>query len=282
MRAGRHDRLLGLFLAGSAAVHAGALLLTGIPRAPGGQAAAPPAGARLHVALLDPPVHPAGAAVARPGHAGTPAAASAGRDLLPPPRPSPRKRGEGTGGGQRGRSDQNGENCLALGSAPPEGACADGPRLASSPVPAAPPAPAPAPRKRPPAHVAAQPEVVARAGTPGAAPPAPGRSMVATPRPATPGPRLEAALRLRLAEHFRYPPLARRRGWEGTVRLGLRIEPDGRLTRVRVLASSGYGVLDRAAVRALARVGRVPEAAGWLGGRPFDMVLPVEYRLVSR
>ncbi len=104
----------------------------------------------------------------------------------------------------------------------------------------------------------------------------------AAPHAATPGPRLEAALRLRLAEYFRYPPLARRRGWEGTVRLGLRIEPDGRLTRVRVLAGSGYTVLDRAAARALERVGRVPEAAGWLGGRPFDMVLPVEYRLVSR
>ena len=131
---------------------------------------------------------------------------------------------------------------------------------------ARPPAPAPVP------HAARAPAATARAGA----------AAVAVPRPATPGPRIETALRLRLAEHFRYPPLARRRGWEGTVRLGLRIEPDGRLTRVRVLAGSGYGVLDRAAARALERVGRIPEAAGWLGGQPFDMVLPVEYRLVSR
>ena len=260
MRAHGHDRLLGLFLAGSAAVHAGALLLPGISQAPGGQAAAPPAETRLHVVLLASPVHPAGKATARRGRPG--AAAASERPAQAQGRPVPGR--QAAGSLQRGlRSPAPRERRPRKGGHPPQ-------RAAS------------APRNRLRARGAARPEVLARAGTPGAAPPAPGRSMAATPRPATPGPRLEAALRLRLAEHFRYPPLARRRGWEGTVRLGLRIEPDGRLTRVRVLAGSGYSVLDRAAARALERVGRVPEAAGWLGGRPFDMVLPVEYRLVSR
>ena len=272
MRARGHDRLLGLFLAGSAAVHAGTLMLAGAARAPGGEAAAPPAAARLHVAVLPPPA--ARTAPTRPGHTGTPAASKRpAQGRLAPSRPaagplprrvrSPAPRARQSRDGVRPSPQAvpvRGERAPARGAVQPEVVAR------ADPAAAAPPARAPVP------HAARAPAATAVAGA----------AAAARPRPATPGPRIEAALRLRLAEHFRYPPLARRRGWEGTVRLGLRIEPDGRLTRVRVLAGSGYAVLDRAAARALERVGRVPEAAGWLGGRPFDMVLPVEYRLVSR
>jgi len=48
----------------------------------------------------------------------------------------------------------------------------------------------------------------------------------------------------------RYPPLARRLGQEGVVRLSLQIDAAGEVTDVTVRASSGHRLLDRAAIRA--------------------------------
>ena len=252
------ERAMAVALAGSACLHLALLVApAGAPRPGGAVAAPPPAPPALRVALrTDTPRREASASPHRPWSARRePARPRAAPEPKPVP-PSTVRRGAAE---RRDRSAV--PRALPAAPGPPR---ETGGRSAA--IKARAPARAPVP------HAARAPAATAVAGA----------AAAARPRPATPGPRLEAALRLRLAEHFRYPPLARRRGWEGTVRLGLRIEPDGRLTRVRVLAGSGYAVLDRAAARALERVGRVPEAAGWLEGRPFDMVLPVEYRLVSR
>ena len=48
-----------------------------------------------------------------------------------------------------------------------------------------------------------------------------------------------------------YPRIARRRGYEGTVVLEARIDRAGRVAELRILTSSGYRVLDRAAVAAV-------------------------------
>jgi TonB family protein len=45
-----------------------------------------------------------------------------------------------------------------------------------------------------------------------------------------------------------YPKLARQRGWEGTVKLTALIEKDGTANQVGIAESSGYGILDNAAV----------------------------------
>ena len=50
-----------------------------------------------------------------------------------------------------------------------------------------------------------------------------------------------------------FPALARQNGWYGTVLLKLWIDEEGRVTEVRVEKSSGYGVLDAAAVNAVKR-----------------------------
>ena len=50
-----------------------------------------------------------------------------------------------------------------------------------------------------------------------------------------------------------FPELARQNGWYGTVLLRLWIDETGRVTDVRVEKSSGYGVLDAAAVNAVKR-----------------------------
>lgn len=86
-------------------------------------------------------------------------------------------------------------------------------------------------------------------------------------------------LAAQLAHYFTYPALARRQGWEGQVLLTLTIEPDGQLDNLQVARSSGYAVLDAAALHALQRVGRLSAAADWLAGSTLDMHLPVIYRL---
>ena len=60
---------------------------------------------------------------------------------------------------------------------------------------------------------------------------------------------LGAAYRLNPAP--KYPPLALRRGWQGTVRLRVALDPDGHPTTVDLATSSGHAVLDEAALAAV-------------------------------
>jgi len=94
----------------------------------------------------------------------------------------------------------------------------------------------------------------------------------------------EQQLRKRILElvtgRLDYPVLARRKGWQGIVRLQVHIESDGRISRLRVEETSGYPVLDRAALRSL-QLASVPDAEQWMKGRAIDIIIPVEYRLVG-
>ena len=83
-----------------------------------------------------------------------------------------------------------------------------------------------------------------------------------------------------VASNLKYPPLARRKGWQGIVILELHIEADGRISRLHVNETSGYPVLDRAAVESL-QLASVTQAGQWLDGEAVDIVVPVEYRLVD-
>ncbi|MFQ5642590.1 MAG: energy transducer TonB [Thiogranum sp.] len=90
-----------------------------------------------------------------------------------------------------------------------------------------------------------------------------------------------SALLEALLPHFDYPPLARRRGWQGRVNVGLHVAADGDLTRIRLVKSSGYALLDRAAVRNITELRSIPHAARWLEGNGMDLVLPVRYQLAD-
>lgn len=87
--------------------------------------------------------------------------------------------------------------------------------------------------------------------------------------------RLKITLQQALAEHFSYPLLARRRGWQGEVVLSFRLEADGRILDARIARSSGYGVLDHAALSALGKVKRLQHGLS----RSLTLQLPVIYRL---
>jgi len=86
---------------------------------------------------------------------------------------------------------------------------------------------------------------------------------------------LKVTLQQALADHFRYPLLARRRGWQGEVVLSFRLEADGRILDARIARSSGYGVLDHAALAALGKVKRIGHGMP----RSLTLQLPVIYRL---
>jgi protein TonB len=93
------------------------------------------------------------------------------------------------------------------------------------------------------------------------------------------GTHLQAQVRHAMQPYFNYPLLARRRGWQGTVRLGLRILPDGHISRLHIVETSRHPVLDQAALTSLGNVKALPQAVTWLGGRSSDIIVPVEYRL---
>lgn len=115
--------------------------------------------------------------------------------------------------------------------------------------------------------------------------PAPAAQATASTGSPTPG-RQETDRQLRasilelVATELKYPAMARRKGWQGTVQLELHIEPDGRISRLRINRTSGYPVLDNAATQAL-QLARLPQAGQWLKGQAIDLVVPVEYRLLD-
>ncbi len=79
---------------------------------------------------------------------------------------------------------------------------------------------------------------------------------------------------------FYYPRLAQKRGWQGEVRLGLKVAASGRLEDIHILQSSGHGLLDRAALDSLGQVRSLPAAIALLNGQEMKLELPVQYRLL--
>ena len=92
---------------------------------------------------------------------------------------------------------------------------------------------------------------------------------------------LQSLLRAAFEEQFVYPPLARRHGWQGRVRIALWVEADGRFRDLHVLQSSGHASLDHDALQTLERIGQLAQARMWLEGQAMRVELPVIYRLLE-
>jgi len=56
----------------------------------------------------------------------------------------------------------------------------------------------------------------------------------------------------------RYPPLARRRGIEGTVHVGFKIDKEGRPYEIRIIKGSGFGILDQATIEIIKKASPFP------------------------
>ncbi|TVQ97507.1 MAG: energy transducer TonB [Deltaproteobacteria bacterium] len=88
-----------------------------------------------------------------------------------------------------------------------------------------------------------------------------------------------ASLERLIERHRSYPRVAQRAGLQGTVVLEVRIDAQGNIREVRVLRSSGHGVLDRAALASIERIGRFdapPSEVPW-DHRPIE--IPLQYTL---
>jgi protein TonB len=76
-----------------------------------------------------------------------------------------------------------------------------------------------------------------------------------------------------------YPRLARVRNWQGTTELKLQIGPDGKLQDVHVGHSSGFPLLDAAAVQMVQNAAPLPDVPETLRGRELTMTVPVVFKL---
>jgi len=81
------------------------------------------------------------------------------------------------------------------------------------------------------------------------------------------GPSLEARLaeiQRRIQEALVYPPIERKRGVSGEALVAFRIDGAGRADAIELARSTGYPLLDRAAVRAVAAAAPLPYVYGRL------------------
>ena len=84
-----------------------------------------------------------------------------------------------------------------------------------------------------------------------------------------------------LAARFIYPPLALRLGYQGQVRVAVSIEANGEIASVTLARSSGFRILDLAAVESVLAIHRAPQLQQWLRGRSISINVPVDYRLIE-
>jgi protein TonB len=122
-----------------------------------------------------------------------------------------------------------------------------------------PPPPEPTPEPTPEEIVTAEKSPEVAEATPA---PTPAPTPVSTPRttpkpePSAPKPRPAAAMNIPKPVVIQntppsYPDLARRKGWEGRVIVRVEVSAEGRPLSTAIAISSGFGVLDQAALRAV-------------------------------
>jgi protein TonB len=82
-----------------------------------------------------------------------------------------------------------------------------------------------------------------------------------------------------IKRHQKYPPLAQRRGWEGTAEVLLQIAADGKVTSITLGKSSGRSVLDEEALNMVRRASPLPQAPQNLRGRELTVTVPIVFKL---
>ncbi|MGB0127133.1 MAG: energy transducer TonB, partial [Rhodocyclaceae bacterium] len=129
----------------------------------------------------------------------------------------------------------------------------------------------------------ATPEPAAPAAVAMTARPEPVAAAAPPPPPPVPQGALVDAYGRHLAEMLRrqheYPRVAAMRGWEGEVRLRLRVARKGSLVAVQVDRSSGFDVLDQHALAMVEHLPALPPLPAGLLSSEIQFVVPELYRL---
>lgn len=125
------------------------------------------------------------------------------------------------------------------------------------------PAPPPAPVTAQPAVVAPQPKAVDESRD---------RALIA---------RYEQIISARIKQFEDYPPVAKRRHWEGTTVVQLRLGADGKVTDISIVETSGHEILDEAAVNMIRKASPLPAPPEGLRGREQTVLVPIKFRLDS-
>lgn len=81
------------------------------------------------------------------------------------------------------------------------------------------------------------------------------------------------------ARHQEYPRVAAMRGWEGEVRLRLKVARKGNLLGVTLDRSSGFDVLDQHALAMLETLAGLPPLPDALDSNEIQVVVPINYKL---
>ena len=81
------------------------------------------------------------------------------------------------------------------------------------------------------------------------------------------------------ARHQEYPRVAAMRGWEGEVRLRLKVARMGNLLGVTLDRSSGFDVLDQHALAMLETLAGLPPLPDALDSNEIQVVVPINYKL---
>lgn len=81
------------------------------------------------------------------------------------------------------------------------------------------------------------------------------------------------------ARHQEYPRVAAMRGWEGEVRLRLKVARKGNLLGVVLDRSSGFDVLDQHALAMLETLASLPPLPEALEANEIQVVVPINYKL---
>lgn len=91
---------------------------------------------------------------------------------------------------------------------------------------------------------------------------------------------VKAKLIKKLNANFSYPKLAQRKNWQGKVVLSLRIKSSGKIADIKLATSSGYNILDKAAIASLQQVKSLPNISQWFNNG-INIHLPVIYTLTE-
>ncbi len=82
-----------------------------------------------------------------------------------------------------------------------------------------------------------------------------------------------------IKRYQKYPPLAQRRGWEGTAEVHLQIAADGKVSSIVLGKSSGRSILDEEALNMVRRASPLPQAPQNLRGRELTVTVPIVFKL---